>query len=285
MLFLRNDRLAVNVSRKGGALTEAMTADGRPFLRGLKGPFDVRASACYPLVPIGNRVGGNRFRHDGVDYVMRPNTDEPLYLHGDGWLADWEAERSSETRLRLALDHLEPAHGPHRYRAEQEIELDGPSLHMRISVENRGSVALPFGIGLHPFFPNDDAQISFSAGAFWTEAPDRLPRDRQDITPDLDFTRPRGLDGLVLNNAYEGWNGHARIDWPGRGMSLELTADPVFSTLMAYAPANDRSFFCLEPMSHLPNALGVSGSAGMHVLAPGQTLSGAIRMTLTEMTR
>ncbi|WBU56070.1 aldose 1-epimerase [Paracoccus sediminicola] len=280
MLVLRNDDLVLHVSRRGGALTELLTASGEPLLRGLSGPFDVRRAACFPLVPLGNRIGGNLFHHDGVDYVMRPNTDEPLYLHGDGWLEEWSAQEVDSKELRLTLDHLHPQHGPHHYHAEQRIELDGPALRLSLSLRNEGPVALPFGIGFHPYFPNDGARIGFDARTFWTQGADKTPETRTAIPADFDFSAPKPLPDTPLDNAFEGWDGQARIDWPERNISLRIAADPVFSTLMVYAPEEDRSFFCLEPMSHLPDALRLQGAKGMRVLAPGETLAGGIELRM-----
>lgn len=276
ILTIENDRLSVGVTVQGGVVTSARTRAGLPFLRGLEGAFSPRHAGCFPLVPIGNRVTANRFKMDGREYLLQPNDIEPLYLHGDGWLSEWAVEEARPNRLRLSLEVTDPQFGPHRYRAEQIFTVEGDRLQLQISVENRGEEALPFGIGLHPYFPNDGARISFSAARFWTEGPDHIPDQPGPVPKQASFARPRPLRDLALNNAYAGWQGSARIRWPDSGLVVEMLADPVFDTLMAYAPADDRSFFCLEPMSHLPDALTKFGPEGMQVLAPGELLSGSV---------
>ena len=280
MLSLQNDALRVEISPHAGTVTSARTADGRDFLRPLNGPFQVRAASCYPLVPLGNRVGGNGFRFDGKDYQLRPNATDPLYLHGDGWLSDWHVERADPTRADLLLEVRDPDCGVHNYLARQRFSLDGNRLRIGMEVENLGPDPMPFGLGLHPFMPNNGARITFAAAAFWTEGAGSLPDHRVPVTGEIDFSAGPVLPDLSLNNAYEGWDGRALVRWPD-GLTLAMQADPLFSTLMVYAPASDRSFFCLEPMSHLPNAMNRADMPAMHVLQPGQVLSGGVDFTVT----
>jgi len=97
---LENDRLSLRVSPKGGAVVDGRTRDGQRFLRRHDdGAFDVLRSACFPLVPIGNRVEGNGFELGGKSYRFKPNTTEPNYIHGDGWLAEWKVEDASATHV------------------------------------------------------------------------------------------------------------------------------------------------------------------------------------------
>src|SRR3954465_15394640 len=59
-------------------------------------------SACFPLLPFGNRLRGNRFRFDGNTHHLQPNVGfDPLYLHGDGWLGDWSVVEQADDRVVL----------------------------------------------------------------------------------------------------------------------------------------------------------------------------------------
>lgn len=278
MPVLDNGQLRVRLSPKGGALISAETAGGRPLLRGLQGPFDVLKSACFPLVPLGNRVGSNMIALDGQVLRFRPNTADPLYLHGDGWLADWAVDEITATLARMSFAQRAPANSPHVYQATQLVQLAGNRLCLTLEVTNTGDRPMPFGLGFHPYFPRPGAEVEFQCRGWWTEGPGHLPVARQAVPAAADFTKARPIPDLWLNNAYDGWDGHATIRWPG--MRLDLAADPLFSTLMVYASDSDPSFFCLEPMTHLPNAIGIGQP--MHVLAPGDSLSGGITFTLSE---
>lgn len=274
MLRLASARLTVDLSPEGARLTAALR-DGRGFLA---------PQACFPLLPLGNRVEGNGFVLNGRHHRFQPNTDEPFYLHGDGWQRPWQVIAASDQRVRLAMAQTAPAASPHVYRAEMTVALRGSTLAITLGLVNHGPEAMPFGLGLHPFFPRSPAtRVTALAKAWWAEGPGLLPAARGALPASADFTRPAALPDHRLNNAYEGWSGLARIDWPETRLRLEMTADPLFAHLMAYAPAEDKSFFCLEPMSHLPNALALQGPQALRILAPGQGLSGRIIFRLSDL--
>lgn len=278
-LIIANDRLRVGVSTQGGVLTHGETLDGRAFLRRRLSGQDPKGSACYPMLPLCNRLGGNGFSFQGRDYCLQPNSSDPLYLHGDGWLAEWSVVQQSKGDIRLEMRHN--ADGPFRYRASQEFSLQDNSLSLSLAITNAGDVPMPFGFGFHPFFPREGAETQFNAAAWWQEGAGHLPIDRQSPVPaDVCFSNWRGLPETSQNNVYEGWDGRCAIRWPSKGLALDLQADPVFTELMLYAPQDDTSFFCLEPMTHLPNALNMAGQPGIQVLAPGETLSGTMTMTI-----
>lgn len=275
MLRLQNDVLSVSLSPQGAGLSGAMR-DGRAFL--------TPGRDCFPLLPLGNRVEGNRLVLDGQVYHFQPNTVEPLYLHGDGWLAEWQVISATATAARIALDQTQPAASPYIYHAEISVVLEAAALCVALSVTNSSDQTMPFGLGLHPFFPRSPAtQVTAPARACWTEGAGHLPGRRGPLPAAANFTTAAALPQHRLNNAYEGWSGQARIDWPETRLRLDLTADPVFAHLMAYAPEDDASFFCLEPMTHLPNALALQGPQAMHLLPPGQSLSGRITFRLSDM--
>jgi aldose 1-epimerase len=64
----------------------------------------------------------------------------------------------------------------------------------------------------------------------------------------------------------------------GLGADITMEADNVFRHLQVYTPP-DQDFFCVEPVSHVPNALNLPNPSleqAMHVVQPGATLSGSI---------
>jgi aldose 1-epimerase len=283
-LTLGNEHLSLRVSEQGGAVVDGHTSDGRPFLRPYHGAgdaFHVLRSACFPLVPLGNRVEGNGFKIGGRRYCFEPNTGEPFYIHGDGWLGRWTVEDMSATEVRLSFAQKRPGKSPHVYQAVQTISLEGAALRMELSVSNCGSEPLPFGIGFHPYFlRTNGTKLSAPAASWWMEGSGHLPVAQEAVPEFADFSKPRALPAMRLNNCFEGWQGEARIVWPEAGLAAQITADPVFSRYMLYAPDEDRTFFCLEPMSHTANALAMTGSAALHVLSPGESLSGGFSITV-----
>lgn len=280
--------LAVRLCRQGGALLGA-TFRGRPFLRAYDGPSARPAAletACFPMLPFCNRIGGNAFVFDGERLAFEPNmAGDPLYNHGDGWLGLWDFAEVGQSHAVLAFERGADAASPYAYRATQRAELHGAVLVLTLEIENRSVRSLPFGIGFHPYFPRaDDTLLLAPAANWWTEGDLHLPQTREPPPGDADFAAASPLPVRALNNAYEGWGGRAEIVWPRTDLRALMTADGLFSRYMLYAPDTDRSFFCLEPMSHMPNALGNgSGLQGLRVLEPGQKLSGAMSIAVSTL--
>ena len=243
-------------------------------------------SACFPLVPFGNRVRDNRFVFEGVAYALAPNTDwDRNYLHGDGWTTEWSVAERGSNRARLVMRN-EGARSPYIYDAAQTLALDGPTLTLRLEVVNRGATALPFGLGWHPYFPlTAGTTLQASADALWLEGADWLPTERVAVPTDLDFRTARELPRRWVNHGFEGWNGACEIVWPDRRARLKLDADALFGRYFLFVsdPNFDAGYnyesFAFEPMSHSANAHNLPDGAGLRRLAPGESLSGSIRLT------
>lgn len=268
--------LSLRLTGRGGAILDFRRA-GLPLLRPAPDDAGPGDSACFPLVPLGNRIRANRFVHAGIGYAVTPNAPpEPLHLHGAGWRADWQVAEAGAASARL-VHRYEGPDLPHRYRAEQRFVLTAAALRITLSVTNTGPAALPFGLGWHPFLP-DGARLTAPARACLGEGPGHLPTPAGPVPADLDFRRPRPLPPRWINNGFTGWDGRARIDWPERGLSLGIAADPLFAVYQLYRPAAG-GFFAFEPMSHQPDALSRPDLGGLIPLSPGETLAGGITLT------
>ena len=94
----------------------------------------------------------------------------------------------------------------------------------------------------------------------------------------------RRLPDRRLNNCFEGWNGSARIVWPERHLGVDIAADSMLDRYMLFAPNGKRDFFCLEPMSHSPNALKhfETEPMGLALLSPGDSLRAGFAMTVFD---
>ena len=271
-MLLRSGGLSAELRTQGDALAGAWF-DGQPILL----PLEPGAAACFPLLPFGNRIAGNGFSFGGADYTFEPNTTgDPLYLHGDGWLEEWTVTAQSADRVTLQMRRTADAVSPYSYAATQDVILDDNGLTIALSVTNTGEAPLPFGLGLHPFFPNTAAtRLTAPALRMWSEEAGHLPGRVGAVPEDVDFTSAAPLPKRWLNNAFEGWSGQARIDWPERGLSLAIDATETFRHYMIYQPEN-AGFVCLEPMSHLPDGHHMADLGGLTVLQPDQVLSGSV---------
>ncbi len=271
---LRAGDMVLRVRARGGAILR-FDLGGVPLLRPSDdnaGPEDV---ACFPMAPLGNRIRENLFRHDDQSFPVTPNLPtEPLYLHGESWLADWQIDEASPARLVMSHCHTGPRL-PHRYLLRQMFDLTERGLSMRFEMTNTGDSALPFGFGWHPFFPlTSGLRISTAATVFWSEGPGPLPLAKGPVPAIFDFAKGAPLPAIPINNAFEGWSGQADIVWRDRAMRLVLQADPLFDIMQLYRPATPGTdFFALEPMSHLPGA-----TESLRVLHPGESLSGNMHL-------
>lgn len=245
-----------------------------------------KALACYPLVPWSNRIGGGRFVFQGRTIeVPRTRDDEPYPLHGHGWLMPWHPVAQGETFIELAA--MVDSDGPYRYLALQRYTLAGNTLQIALTVRNEG-MPLPFGLGLHPFFPRTrDVRLHAPATGMWQAAPDHLPTVLHAPPEDADFRKLRPLAaGADIDHSFEGWDRRAEIVWPDRRLSLAISADT--SRYVLYTPV-EQEFFCFEPVDHAINAHNLPGAScaqqdhGLTVLGTGQSLQRSYQFTVTSL--
>lgn len=131
---LSHGPLKLDVSDRGGVI-EGFWRDATPLLRPGKKRCGTDAS-CFPLVPFANRVSGNRFVWQGREYQLQPNVEwDAHYLHGDGWLGQWQCVSRSEDSLCLVYEHRS---GVYHYRVSQAFHLTADTLTVTLSVNNQG---------------------------------------------------------------------------------------------------------------------------------------------------
>lgn len=285
VIALSNGALSARVSPRGGSILR-LDWNGVPLFRPAPDDAAPIDSGCYPLVPFGNRIRGNGFDFDGAHFALTPNTDwDAHYLHGEGWRADWTVADQAPDRVTLTHAHDGSAL-PYVYEATQTLALTETGAEMRLSVTNKGARPMPFGLGWHPYFPmTPGTRLRTDTGPMWTEDDQWLPVAPAPVPADLDFTTPAPLPHHWVNNGFENWSGKATITWPECGTALEVDADALFGTMFlfvsdtAFDPGYKRDFFALEPMSHLADGHNLPDLGGLKVLAAGETLSGALRLT------
>jgi aldose 1-epimerase len=287
--------LTLDLDRRGAAITRfaCRRSDGveRPLLRPTLGyAGDPLTAGCFPLLPFGNRVRGNRFGFGGVDYAFAPNQLwDRHYLHGDGWLSLWELANVSPRAATLSLSHRGDGLSPYAYDATIGFALTEEALSIRLAVTNRHDAALPFGLGLHPYFPlTPRTMLQASARRFFAEEADFLPGEAADIPAPLDFRTARPLPRHWINNGFAGWDGRAEILWPEHGLGLRIQADAafghyfVFMSDRRFEPGFAEDYFCFEPMTHQADAHHAADLGGLAVLAPGACLAATVAFQVTS---
>jgi len=288
VLTLSAGRTTARIATHGGAVLRLDHA-GVPLMRPAADDALPIDSACYPLVPFGNRIRDNRFDFDGRSHVLAPNTDwDKHYLHGEGWRSDWSVTDEAPEAITLTHEHDGSAL-PYVYSAMQRFSLREDGAEFLISVTNGGDAPMPFGLGWHPYFPmTPQTTLQTDTGRMWTEEAGWLPGQPISKPDDVDFSQPRPLPHHWVNNGFENWSGHARINWPERRLALRVEADPLFRTMflfvsdISFDPGYQRDFFALEPMSHLADGHNQPDLGGLIPLAPGETLAGRMRLIVEQ---
>ncbi|MBN9071380.1 MAG: aldose 1-epimerase [Rhizobiales bacterium] len=237
------------------------------------------------LVPFSGRISGGGFAFEGTFHPVERNMPAEKYpIHGSGFSAAWTVEERTDEAVTLSLDAEGP--GPFRYSAVVTYRLDGPALAMELSVRNRAAIALPYGLGFHPWFVRDrNTFLTAGADCVWLEYEDHLPRAVEPVSghPDLDFNRRRTLPPQWVNNWFEGWDGKALIDWPDRGLSVEVEAGEGLNRYVLFSPSGDADFFCFEPVSHPVDAFNLPEGPiehGLVRLDPEKELRGDVRFNV-----
>ena len=282
LLQLRVGPLGVDLAPRSGGSIARFTVDDVDILRPMAAA-DVASgrgnnSASYPLVPFSNRIREGRVSFDGREITLAPNWPGQRHpMHGDGWAAAWEVVGADERSARISYLHDGASGWPFRYRASFAFRLSASELAVDMRLENLEAHAVPAGIGLHPFFVRDsDTTLACRTDSVWREDAELLPTERVALPPEWDFSAPRRVDAVPLDNCFDGWDGHATIVWPRRRLRLQLEATEPFRHLVIYTPLQ-RPFFCVEPVSHANGAIAETR------LASGATLSGTVVFKIMKL--
>jgi aldose 1-epimerase len=241
---------------------------------------DRHGMGCFPLLPYGNRLGHARFAWRGTEYTLKRNFgDQPHTIHGIGWQRSWAITEASSRSVTLTLDHQPDDFWPFAFEATVAYTLTGAALTVGTHLTNRSQAPAPAGIGLHPYFPKTgDPTLCFHATGAWENGADALPLRQGPLPEAWRHEEPRSILDSRLDNCFTGWSGSADI--LAGPASLRLEASEAFRNVQVFTPTG-ADFFCVEPVSHVPDALNrpdLPLDQAMHVLAPGETLTGTIRL-------
>ena len=248
-------------------------------------PAALYATSCFPLLPWSNRITGGGFEVDGRHYPLQPNrAGEPYPIHGDSWRQAWRISAQAEDRMTLELDSHRCDGNPYIYRARQLLTLRENALEIELRVTNAGEETLPFGLGLHPYFLRDaQTRLQFRARGVWLGGPDRIPTSfTRSLPPGWDYNRPAALQGGLVDNCFEGWDGLAMIEDPTRGLRLQMHTTDRSGYVLMFRPEG-LPYFCLEPVTHPIDAFHLPNRPGLIDLAPGEDMVLLTRFTVCEI--
>lgn len=228
-------------------------------------PVSPSQVACFAMLPWANRIAPGSFG------LPANRAGEPCPIHGQGWQSAWEIQFQSATEVRLTLERS--GHAPFSYQAELHYSLADTTLQVTLQVRNTGPVAMPFGLGLHPWFERrGDVQLQAAAGTTWRRGELGLPAEALPLPDAWNFASMHALPDSPIDHLFGGWNGVAKIGLPEQALELSITADMDYFIL--YAPQG-ADFFCFEPVDHMINAHD-------QILAPGERLRRHVLFKVSE---
>lgn len=280
-LRLANDTVELVLAPELGGSVLRFRWCGRDVLRDSMGARTVLETASFPLVPFAGRIAGSRFPWGGRTIELTPlfpGEASPQHaIHGHGWLAPWHVARTDEACAELAFD-APPDDWPWPYRAVQRFTLTPVGFVQEIEVTNLSGEPMPSGIGIHPYFPRDaDAVLRAAHRSEWRTDGAGLMLE-EDLRPQaLDWWGDAPAGARNVDTAYGHREGAISLIWPARDVALEIAPDARLAHTVIYVPPGE-DFFCVEPVSHVPNAhnRAEEGLQGLVALAPGETIAAAI---------
>jgi aldose 1-epimerase len=269
-----------------GAAVATLRYQGRDVLRPTpalaRDPFE---TAAFALVPFANRIAGGIFRLSGREVRIERNAPGQAHpLHGHGWRRPWRIDSAERERVALSFEHAADS-WPWRYAATQVLTLQADRLEVALSLENRDSTAMPAGLGWHPYFhKGPGARLEAQLEGVWLTDEECLPARLAAATRFGEWGRGDALArSELIDHCHTGWSGAAKILLPEARLRLALTASPSLRWLHIYSPP-DKDCFCVEPVSHMPNAVNrpePPGVTGLELLEPGERLEARVTLIVS----
>ena len=277
---LKRDSLEADIVPDIGGGLAAFRHDGRDMLRAAADNVnDPLALGEFPMAPYVNRIAHGQFRWRNETIVLPRNFGDHRHpLHGVGWRSAWNCTRLSEHAARLSLAHAADAAWPWRVTMTRDIALLRDGLEITLAVTNDDTRPMPASIGLHPYFSATGAVLRLAARAQVLTTDDGIPTGSAHTAAIEALARGVHVGDIALDHCFDGWDGRAEIMWPDRALRIETA--PAQRFVQIYTPTG-ADFFCVEPQSAMPDAIGREGS-GVVELAPGETLAFTTRFYVTD---
>jgi aldose 1-epimerase len=233
--------------------------------------------ASFPLLPYSNRIAQGRFQIGGRAYELPRNCggfEHPL--HGIGWLRPWLVQDQQSDRCAMRLVHAGDADWPCAFTAVQEIALTESGLELRLDLVNNGDMAMPCGMGQHPYVRRPvGTRIFAPVAGVWLSDEQQLPTHRAPLPAQWNLPQGRVFDTCFVDHCFDGLSGDVRVEWPD-GSGLRISSSPAMPFLHLYS-VPERDFVCIEPVSQRPNAFnaaaGAQRAAGVAMLEPCESMT------------
>lgn len=287
MILLQTARGEIELAPEQGGCVKAFRWDGLDVLRPLDPASGEDAPpaeyAAFPLFPFSGRIENGVFSFAGESYAIPPNfPPEPHAIHGQGWQSKWKVVEQTGLLAKLRMRYV-GGHWPWAYEATQTFTLRDDGLRLDLALTNLSERAMPAGLGWHPYFPASDASLLADVSAVWLSGEDMIPSAPSPLDRATDLRSERRVADLHLDNGFSVGDVGTTITLGNPNVTVRMTSSDVLRHLIVYTPKG-KDFFCVEPVSHSPNAINStlpSEVSGLRVLQPEETLTGTIYLNVT----
>jgi aldose 1-epimerase len=236
----------------------------------------------WPMLPFANRAFGAVIDDGEIRFPLPENDGAGGAIHGFGWQAAWDVAVHGPDHLALGHRRAEGP-DPYRYQARLELALLPGHARIALSVANEAGQALPYGVGLHPWFPAASAtRVKAEARGELALGEGYRPAGFTAFAGGGPYAagRPRP-SGAEIAHSLVDWMGVAEIIEPSPGLVIAIDASPNMRHPVLWSPAG-ADFVCFEPQSH---GIGAASEAAARAitpltrLQPGATLAGWMTLT------
>jgi aldose 1-epimerase len=270
------------------------------------------------LFPFPGRIRGGRLRFAGTDYqlpINEPSTGNAIHgcVAKQPWIETSSAADSAGVEVTHTIDTVRlPAllnDFPFPFRLTMKVRLSAGVLSFRFLAENIGAVAMPVGLGVHPYFPLplgtvgavDDCEIWIDAPHYWEQENFMPVGYSRPVEASVDLRTPRTLRALasvgfggidrMVNFTHSQFSdtlgpgpGPSGIRWgvrnPKARREVIVEGDPSFPASVTYIPTT-REKVSFEPHTCLPNAFNLANEgkvAGQITLGPSEFWRGSFQI-------
>ena len=238
-------------------------------------PADANNGGTFAMVPFCSRIAHGSFNFAGQTVTLPMNlAGEQHAIHGHGFQQEWAVHRCALNSADLSFTHAAGA-WPWSYRCDQHLYLEGEKLSITLRLSNLSDTPMPYGMGLHPYFPKRQGVVLTAQVASHLRLNEQLlPAEVESLPRNLRLPDGLDLNEQSLDNVFCGWQQAAHISWTGLQRGLLLQASAGCNHLVVWSPQG-RDFCCIEPVSNLPNGFNLAADFpdAFAILPAGATIT------------
>ena len=242
-------------------------------------PTDALQTACFPMLPLVNRVPGDEFTFGEQRVVLPKNAPGGSeFLHGHGWREPWQVVNKTNHSAQLLYHHAAD-HWPWPYTARQTFSVRDDGLTVALEVINESDHVMPVCAGFHPYFPRrTQDKIQTIVKGMWLADERVHPIKKVDLNPAFDFSEGVEVSSLAgYDHCFFGAKNRFLL-LAEDGPTVEVTIDKRCGNLHIYVPKNE-DYFAVEPMLGRADPFGIEPPE-FTLLKAGECLTLTMQLTV-----